>query len=83
MKIKEINNIDVIMGQHDEHGDYLHHFELLVSEDGISWISLGEYTDTRVLNYVSEATITARYVKIQALSLDTGCNIVFREVSAY
>ncbi|MBE6132154.1 MAG: discoidin domain-containing protein [Erysipelotrichaceae bacterium] len=83
MSIKEINNIDVIMGQHDEHGDFLHNYEILVSEDGNEWVSIGEYTDTRVLRLTLESTITARYVKIQALSLDTGCNIVIREISAY
>ena len=82
-EVKEVNNIDVVMGQHDEHTDYLHHYELLVSEDGNSWTPIGEYLDTRVLNLKLETSVSARYVKVHALDYDLLCNIVIREIAAY
>jgi len=71
------------MGMDRTHGDYLHHYELLVSEDGETWINLGEYHDMRELYYESEEPLTIRYVKVHATALDTSCNIVIREIAAY
>ena len=82
-EVKEVNNIDILMGQNDEHRDYLHHYEVLVSVDGNIWESLGEFHNMRVLLYECETPLTIRYVKIQATSLDTDCNVVIREISAY
>ena len=82
-EVKDVYNIDLIMGMDRTHGDYLHHYELLVSEDGETWINLGEYHDMRELYYESEEPLTIRYVKVHATALDTSCNIVIREIAAY
>ena len=82
-EVKDIHTIDLFMGKDSTHGDYLHHYEVLISEDGIEWINLGEYHNVREFHYESEDALTIRYVQVHATALDTSCNIVIREFAAY
>jgi len=81
LEVKTIDTVTLYMGKDDSPDDYFHHYEILTSENGTDYVSLGTF-EAKELTLNLETAVNARYVKVLALSLDADNGIVVREFSA-
>lgn len=81
LEVKTIDTMTLYMGKDDSPDDYFHHYEILTSENGTDYVSLGTF-EAKELTLNLETAVNARYVKVLALSLDADNGIVVREFSA-
>ena len=65
-EIKTVNNIFVVFSSEASENDYLQGYKLSYSTDGINYIDLVlvEPNDPNVRNYIYQANIDARYIKL-------------------
>ena len=80
LEVKEVSHIGLYMSKETSPHDYFHHYEVLYSEDGSSYTSVGVY-NLAELDYFFDNPVNIRYVKVVALSPDE-YGIVIREFTA-
>ncbi|GGP00627.1 family 20 glycosylhydrolase [Wenjunlia tyrosinilytica] len=77
---KPVSTVKLLMGVPSAPTDYLAHFALETSSDGVTWQQIGEYTDQSEVQATAPAGTTARYVRCR-VTAGQGSWMALREFS--